>query len=158
MVCCRGEVPYGTWSLRVSDAKNSNKTGAFLGWNIHFWGSSIDAEKATLFQIPLDDTDFPPNDDLSDVLPTSTKVTLPSSTSLPNYPEPPHTPGWEVTQLWFIGIGASLLFGIGIGTYFYQRRQVARGHYAPLGDNAGGMALADFGHTRELQDDDEDDH
>ncbi|KAF9553658.1 hypothetical protein CPC08DRAFT_822168 [Agrocybe pediades] len=41
-----GENPVGDWTLRVSDKQTPGHNGSFLGYNMVFWGSSIDPSKA----------------------------------------------------------------------------------------------------------------
>ncbi|KAF7322439.1 PHOMO B domain-containing protein [Mycena chlorophos] len=60
-----GEDPVGDWVIRVSDQGTEGHNGSFLGWNMIFWGSAIDASKATaLFEVPHDEDDvaLPPHE------------------------------------------------------------------------------------------------
>ncbi|KAJ7217210.1 peptidase S8/S53 domain-containing protein [Mycena pura] len=60
-----GENPVGDWTIKVSDQGSDKFNGSFLGWNMVFWGSAIDASKATaLFDVPHDDADMvlPPHE------------------------------------------------------------------------------------------------
>ncbi|KAF7322424.1 PHOMO B domain-containing protein [Mycena chlorophos] len=70
-----GEDPVGDWMITVSDLANPEHTGRFLGWDMVFWGSTIDPEKAVLYDLvdalPL----LPPNDE-----PTFHRPTKPSAT------------------------------------------------------------------------------
>lgn len=42
---------------------NPEYNGTFIGWDMMFWGSSIDPSKAQLFELPPDDEIFPPHVD-----------------------------------------------------------------------------------------------
>lgn len=56
-------------------------------------------------------------------------------------------------QKWLVGaIGASLIFGLGMGAYFYRRRQRARANYTAMDPDGNVMPMTDVGGTRELYD------
>ncbi|KAJ7461457.1 peptidase S8/S53 domain-containing protein [Mycena latifolia] len=59
-----GENPVGDWTIKVSDQGSEAHNGSFLGWNMVFWGSSIDPSKATSYEVPLDEVDvaLPPHE------------------------------------------------------------------------------------------------
>ncbi|KAK7038031.1 PHOMO B domain-containing protein [Favolaschia claudopus] len=89
-----GEDPVGEWTIKVSDqTPSSNFNGSFLGWNMMFWGSAIDASKAKPFDVPLDDVDviFPPPE-LPPPPPPSSSVSVPTSTKQHTKPTA-HLPG-----------------------------------------------------------------
>nr|XP_019011937.1 kexin [Kwoniella pini CBS 10737]OCF50718.1 kexin [Kwoniella pini CBS 10737] len=44
------ENPVGTWTIKVKDANNPEKTGRFIAWSLQLWGETIDASKAKLWQ------------------------------------------------------------------------------------------------------------
>ncbi|KAG6854699.1 hypothetical protein C0991_002410 [Blastosporella zonata] len=55
-----GEDPVGNWTIKVSDQETpETSNGAFLGWNMKFWGSTIDPAKALTFEVPLVDNVLP---------------------------------------------------------------------------------------------------
>nr|XP_019050524.1 kexin [Kwoniella bestiolae CBS 10118]OCF29454.1 kexin [Kwoniella bestiolae CBS 10118] len=43
------ENPVGTWTIRVKDQSNPDKTGRFMAWSLQLWGEAIDASKTTLW-------------------------------------------------------------------------------------------------------------
>ncbi|KAF8903462.1 peptidase S8/S53 domain-containing protein [Gymnopilus junonius] len=57
-----GENPIGEWTLHVLDQDDPKESGAFLGWSMAFWGTAIDASKATKFVEPVVDNALPPAD------------------------------------------------------------------------------------------------
>ncbi len=80
----RDEVPVGEWKIRVSDQRNDNYVGSFLGWTMTIWGSVIDAGKdmKSLVVSPDDDENvfppLPPN--ITTTTTSSSTVLLPTST------------------------------------------------------------------------------
>ncbi|TFK76259.1 hypothetical protein BDN72DRAFT_954035 [Pluteus cervinus] len=74
-----GENPIGEWTIHVSDQKNHAKhNGSFIGWNMLFWGSTVDPAKATKFEL-LADNDiwpFPPLDEIEDANPPTPSSTI----------------------------------------------------------------------------------
>ncbi|TFK30024.1 kex protein [Coprinopsis marcescibilis] len=66
-----GENPVGTWTIKVNDQQRESEHGRFLGWNMIFWGSTIDFSKATKYEVP----------ELDDILPT---ISIPKSTPKPS--------------------------------------------------------------------------
>lgn len=74
----RGEDPVGDWTIKVSDQKTPKENGTFHGWSMMFWGSAIDPDKTSKFEIQPDDNLLPPSLDLNaptvTVHPTSTKT------------------------------------------------------------------------------------
>ncbi|KAK1236417.1 pheromone processing endoprotease [Marasmius sp. AFHP31] len=146
-----GENPVGNWTIRVSDQSNPERSGHFLGWNMMFWGSATDPAKARLYELPEEDTVFPPHEEpplmtgggSTTRLPTrptahlpgdhgeasgeNTKVAFPTGTPT-STPTPDE--GWFQdlnklgnNQKWFFaGIALVALFGIGAGLFFWRRR------------------------------------
>lgn len=66
----------GTWILRVKDQQSNGKNGTFNSWSMSLWGASIDASKATLWQLPPQPQDIvrPPPVDSSSAVGTPTVV------------------------------------------------------------------------------------
>ncbi|KAJ3510244.1 hypothetical protein NMY22_g16029 [Coprinellus aureogranulatus] len=56
-----GENPLGEWKIRVSDQETEDQEGYFLGWNMILWGTSIDPQKAKLYEIDRHDDLLPPS-------------------------------------------------------------------------------------------------
>ncbi|KAI0748474.1 peptidase S8/S53 domain-containing protein [Daedaleopsis nitida] len=58
------ENPVGDWTIRVSDQRDDNYPGTFLGWSMSIWGSVVDANKVKPYVVPIDDDEtssiFPP--------------------------------------------------------------------------------------------------
>jgi len=80
-----GEDPIGDWTIKVSDQNNTQlSNGTFLGWNMKFWGSSIDPSKATKYEVPAADDDLlPPHVPPVVDPPTTTKVLTKPTAHLP---------------------------------------------------------------------------
>ena len=79
----RGENPIGDWTVKVKDQNKANSNGTFLGWNMVFWGSAIDASKAHKYEAIVVEDLLPPPDEPQD------PVTLPSATtSMKQHPKP----------------------------------------------------------------------
>ncbi|KAF9265681.1 kex protein [Marasmius fiardii PR-910] len=57
------EDPAGDWTIRVSDQSDPARNGTFLGWNMMLWGSAINPAQAKLYELPEEDTIFPPHED-----------------------------------------------------------------------------------------------
>ncbi|EAU88620.2 kex protein [Coprinopsis cinerea okayama7 len=55
-----GEDPIGNWTLTVFDQQKEDEHGRFLGWNMIFWGSTIDPSKAEKYEVPLVEDVLPP--------------------------------------------------------------------------------------------------
>ncbi|KAL0581111.1 pheromone processing endoprotease [Marasmius crinis-equi] len=143
-----GEDPVGTWTIRVWDAKNSEKNGTFLGWNMLLWGSSIDPSKASKYELPMDDAVFPPQDNPPPPLPSAsvTRVYTKPTSFLNDMPVSggPTSQGssWlqgvgglVAHQKWFFAaLGFIALVGIGVA-FVLWRRQIQRrnDNYASLG-------------------------
>ncbi|KAI9065403.1 hypothetical protein FKP32DRAFT_1647634 [Trametes sanguinea] len=87
------ENPVGDWTIRVSDQRKEEESGAFLGWTMTIWGSVLDAGKdIRLYQVPLVDEVLPPGPSPNDE-PTDTTSTI-ISTSTKTIPRPTeHLPG-----------------------------------------------------------------
>lgn len=51
----RDEDPVGTWTLRVRDRQDNQKTGTFYRFAIQLWGSAIDPALAKPYQLAFDD-------------------------------------------------------------------------------------------------------
>ncbi|KAJ6618790.1 peptidase S8/S53 domain-containing protein [Mycena sp. CBHHK59/15] len=85
-----GEDPVGQWTIKVSDQASEAHNGSFLGWNMAFWGSAIDASKATLYDVPSDDADtvLPPHE----TPPPTPTTSLATSTKTHSKPTA-HLPG-----------------------------------------------------------------
>lgn len=83
----RGEDPVGDWTIKVSDQKTPKENGTFHGWSMMFWGSAIDPDKTSKFEIQPDDNLLPPSLDLNaptvTVHPTSTKTHTKPTAHLP---------------------------------------------------------------------------
>jgi len=70
-----GEDPVGDWIIKVTDRNTPNTSnGTFLGWNMKFWGSTIDPSKARKYEVPLIENVLPVHVD-SPVPPTPTTTT-----------------------------------------------------------------------------------
>ncbi|KII89183.1 hypothetical protein PLICRDRAFT_687640 [Plicaturopsis crispa FD-325 SS-3] len=54
------EDPVGDWTIRVADQNSDIQLGYFLGWNLKFWGSTIDPSKAKPYESPMLDSILPP--------------------------------------------------------------------------------------------------
>ncbi|KAJ7632928.1 peptidase S8/S53 domain-containing protein [Roridomyces roridus] len=90
-----GEDPIGDWTIKVSDQHSESQNGSFLGWNMVFWGSAIDVSKATLFEVPHDETDvmLPPPDEPR----PSPTATIASASATKQHTKPTeHLPGDHV--------------------------------------------------------------
>lgn len=88
-----GENPIGDWTIKVSDQEMpESSNGTFLGWNMMFWGTTIDPSKARQFELPLVDNilpvhvEPPPSATL-----TSTKILSKPTAHLPG--DHGHAPG-----------------------------------------------------------------
>jgi len=55
-----GEDPVGDWTIVVSDQGSEMEEGAFLGWNMVLWGSTVDASTVKKYEVPMIDTVLPP--------------------------------------------------------------------------------------------------
>ena len=73
---CRDEDPVGEWTIRVSDQNAEGHNGTFLGWSMTFWGSTIDASSAKVYELlNEDDSPLPPDPKPpSSITPTNTKT------------------------------------------------------------------------------------
>ncbi|KAJ7137679.1 peptidase S8/S53 domain-containing protein [Mycena epipterygia] len=58
-----GEDIVGDWTLKVSDQAVADHNGTFLGWNMVFWGSVIDASKAVLYEVSHEAPVLPPHEE-----------------------------------------------------------------------------------------------
>jgi len=82
-----GENPIGDWKLKVSNQDDPIHNGTFLGWNMVFWGSSIDPSLATKFEVPLVENVLPPKDQ-------PMRPVVPSATTTKQHAKPTaHLPG-----------------------------------------------------------------
>ncbi|KAJ7438477.1 peptidase S8/S53 domain-containing protein [Mycena latifolia] len=70
-----GEDIVGDWSLRVSDQASEDHNGSFLGWDMVFWGSVIDASKAVLYEVSHEPPVLPPHKEAQPLPPTTTTNT-----------------------------------------------------------------------------------
>jgi kexin len=77
----RGENPLGVWTIRVSDQNAEGHSGAFLGWRMTFWGSTVDPTKTKTYTVPLIDTLLPPLEPTNEHPPSS-------ASTLKTYPKP----------------------------------------------------------------------
>lgn len=77
----RDEDPIGTWTLRVRDRQTNGKNGTFLGWSMQLWGSTIDASKAELWQVPGGAQEQDDDDEPAD--PTASPTDDPTATESP---------------------------------------------------------------------------
>ncbi|KAJ7632936.1 peptidase S8/S53 domain-containing protein [Roridomyces roridus] len=66
-----GEEMIGDWTLKVSDQASAANNGSFLGWNMVFWGSVIDASKAVLYDVSHEDPVLPPHEEPQPLPPTT---------------------------------------------------------------------------------------
>ncbi|KAF4576326.1 peptidase S8 family protein [Pleurotus pulmonarius] len=82
-----GEDPVGDWTIKVSDQKTPKENGTFHGWSMMFWGSAIDPDKTSKFELQPDDNLLPPSLNLNaptvTVHPTSTKTHTKPTAHLP---------------------------------------------------------------------------
>ncbi|KAF9265674.1 hypothetical protein L218DRAFT_957302 [Marasmius fiardii PR-910] len=134
-----GEDPVGNWTIRVWDAVNPDNNGTFLGWNMLLWGSAIDPSRAKKYELPADDTVFPPHDNsLNSSLPSPsvTRVyTKPTSFFGNDDASAPYGASWfpglgtiVARQKWvFAGIGLVAVVGIIATIVVWRRRLSARG-------------------------------
>lgn len=147
----RGEDPVGNWTIRVFDQQSEEQQGLFLGWNMIFWGSTIDPSRAVQFDLqPSDEYLLPPKEVPPPALPpaatttqtlhtstatatqtneavalTTTATAGATGTSIPTADE-----GWfpsmsklVTSQKWFFAaLGAVAVFGLGIGAFLWKRR------------------------------------
>ncbi|KAG6851307.1 hypothetical protein H0H93_011743 [Arthromyces matolae] len=82
-----GENPIGDWTIRVSDQELPESNGTFLGWNLKFWGTTIDPAKALKFEVPLVENVLPVHIEtpvFPTPSPTSTKVLTKPTAHLPD--------------------------------------------------------------------------
>ncbi|KAG9011154.1 pheromone processing endoprotease [Tulasnella sp. JGI-2019a] len=70
------ENPVGKWTILVNDQGDPEKNGAFLGWTMSLWGSTIDASKASKYSL----RPHTPEDGLPNVTETD-PASLPSSSA-----------------------------------------------------------------------------
>jgi len=71
-----GENPVGNWTIKVSDQNTPDTSnGTFLGWNMKFWGTTIDPSKAMKYEVPLVENVLPVHV-VPPVFPTSTSSTV----------------------------------------------------------------------------------
>ena len=78
----RGENPVGDWTIRVSDQSDAAHSGAFHGWRLMFWGSTIDPAQAKTYVLPTNDEILPsPEESESVEVPTPSTKTHPKPTS-----------------------------------------------------------------------------
>ncbi|KAK7034041.1 pheromone processing endoprotease [Paramarasmius palmivorus] len=157
-----GEDPIGDWTIRVWDAANENFNGNFLGWNILFWGSAIDAAKATKYELPLDDKVFPPPENApSAPLPspsTSRMHTKPTAfLGEPSESVTPHGPGLAKLiseQKWFFALlGFIVVGGLGVGVFFWWRHSKRNSYSSLAGDvPMSSMERGRVSNNRELYD------
>jgi kexin len=71
----------GDWIIRVSDQETEEHNGTFHGWNMIFWGSTIDPSKAQKFEVPLIDSILPP-------IESTPRPTIPSATTSIQHTKP----------------------------------------------------------------------
>lgn len=76
-----GEDPVGDWIIKVSDQETEEHNGTFHGWNMIFWGSTIDPSKAQKFEVPLVDNILPP-------IESTPRPTIPSATTSIQHTKP----------------------------------------------------------------------
>ncbi|ESK83481.1 kex protein [Moniliophthora roreri MCA 2997] len=155
-----GEDPVGDWTIRVWDAVNENFNGNFLGWNIMFWGSAIDAAKAMKYELPLDDKVFPPPEETPSALlpsPSTTRIYTKPTAYLGEPSGNPPSPGLGKLvseQKWFFGIiGFVVVAAIGVGIFFWRRSAQRKAYTSLAGDvPMGSMERGRFSENRELYD------
>jgi kexin len=170
-----GEDPIGEWTLRVSDQNDTSHTGSFLGWNMMFWGSTIDASKAKKYELqPVEDVLPPIGEHIRPVIPdsppsavafaptsTSTMSAVASATStLPPYASLlPNMNHWvsemvtvACTHKWY-SFGFSLILVLSIGGVLYllcrPRRlpppQMTTSGYSAVSDMEAGPVMVTAG-------------
>lgn len=84
----RDENPVGDWTIRVSDQGNEHK-GAFLGWEMSLWGSSIDPSKTTHLEVAKLAAVFPPlHPDDADSHPAASSSIAQAATSTKAFAHP----------------------------------------------------------------------
>ncbi|EEB93848.1 hypothetical protein MPER_07447, partial [Moniliophthora perniciosa FA553] len=139
-----GEDPVGDWTIRVWDTVNENFNGNFLGWNIMFWGSAIEAAKAMKYELPLDDKVFPPPEE-------TPSAPLPSpSTTRDLYQT--HCPFWVNRRVPpIVQVLESCCIGVGI---FFWRHSAQRKTYTSLAGDVpmSSMERGRVSENRELYD------
>lgn len=166
----RGENPVGDWTIQVTDSnKPQENNGTFLGWNMKFWGTSIDPAKAIKYEVPLKEGTLPlPENPPAPPTPTTSKILAKPTALLPgdhgtaegentNPAFPTGAPttdmGWfpdmanlVSNQKWFfVAAGAVVMFGVGAAVFFWRRRRAARlSNYTtlPAGDDVSMSALS----------------
>ncbi|KAG6814587.1 hypothetical protein H0H92_000116 [Tricholoma furcatifolium] len=70
-----GENPVGDWTIKVTDQETpETSNGTFLGWNMKFWGSTIDPAKAIKYEVPVVENVLPVHI-TKPVFPTATATT-----------------------------------------------------------------------------------
>jgi kexin len=148
--------------------------GTFLGWNMKFWGTTIDPAKAKQYEVPLKEGTLPPVEEPpAPATPTSSKMLAKPTALLPvdhgtaegentnpafpsGTPSPTTDMGWfpdmanlVSNQKWFfVAAGAVMLFGISAAVFFWRRRRAARlSNYStlPAGDDVSMSALTGRG-------------
>ncbi|THU84929.1 hypothetical protein K435DRAFT_732838 [Dendrothele bispora CBS 962.96] len=167
------EDPVGDWTIRVTDAVNSDTNGTFLGWNIMFWGSAVDPAQVKKFELVSEKDVFPPPEEAPEPpkpSPTTTRTyqrpTVHPETSAET--SPTSSPDSEVSTSSFPGlaklvsnqkaffgaIGAVAVFGIGMAVFFWRRRVRARqqNYTSLVGEDVGMTMAGDRTGTRELYD------
>ncbi|KAF7295501.1 PHOMO B domain-containing protein [Mycena indigotica] len=70
-----GEDPVGQWMITVSDLANPEHNGTFLGWDMVFWGSTIDEKKAVLYELVDLEPLLPPHNEPVPVRPSKPSAT-----------------------------------------------------------------------------------
>ncbi|EAU87978.1 kex protein [Coprinopsis cinerea okayama7 len=56
-----GEDPVGDWTIHVTDQQSEVEEGAFLGWNMILWGTTVDPSKAKFYEMDPNEKLLPPN-------------------------------------------------------------------------------------------------
>ncbi|KAG5715001.1 KEX1 protease [Termitomyces sp. T112] len=83
-----GENPVGDWTIKVTDQETpETSNGTFLGWNLKFWGSTIDPAKALKYEVPLVENVLP-----VDIVPPVFPTPSPTTTKVFTKPTA-HLPG-----------------------------------------------------------------
>ncbi|KZT27305.1 hypothetical protein NEOLEDRAFT_1088803 [Neolentinus lepideus HHB14362 ss-1] len=78
------ENPVGDWTIQVNDQGSEGEFGNFLGWSMTLWGSTVDASKAKLYEVPVLETLLPSPQEETVITTSSLALT----TATKSFPKP----------------------------------------------------------------------